>query len=399
MLRCEQESSWDFCAGRAAYAARWKDTGPPILIDGGAVQMPGGQPGKGGGRPPRVLIIEDNPHEAKALHDLLVWNGFEAMVAPTARQGWSRLRSWRPDVVILDLGLPDADGLTVCRAIKADAQLRDIPVLILTGRSAIAELVEGLRIGAEDYVTKPYDPREVLARLHTQLRLGQRIASLKTYHLRWWNLLRSFIPASILRVLQKAPHEILGPVRAQPLSILAVSWGGLRERIQEAMRPDGLPSGTLHQVLNRHLSLFYESVQAEGGTPSPMMDSATMGWFNAPIPCPDHSVRALRAALALRERIRRLHRELPPPLRLSPRFALHRGTALIGLIGGSVYLHYTPMGEVVETARRLALLAPEGEILLTPAFHEAIQGLIPVRPWTEAPTFIQMPLYIVGMRR
>ncbi|MCS6963502.1 response regulator [Thermoflexus sp.] len=361
--------------------------------------MPRGHHGKGEGQSPRVLIIEDNPSEAKALHDLLVWNGFEVAIAATARQGWSQLRAWRPDVVVLDLGLPDADGLTVCRAIKADPQLRDIPVLILTGRSAIQQLVEGLRIGAEDYVTKPYDPREILARIQAQLRLGQRIASLKTYHLRWWNLLRSFIPSSILQILQKAPHEIMGPARMQPLSVLAVSWGGLWERIQEAARHEGLPSGTLHQALNRHLNLFYESVQAEGGTPCPVVDGAALAWFNAPISCPDHPVRALRTALVLRERIRRLHLGLPPPLRFAPRFALHRGLALIGLMGGSAYLHYTPIGEVVEMTRRLSTLAPEGEILLTPAFHEAIQGLLPVQLWTEAPAFIRMPLYVVAVRR
>ncbi len=357
------------------------------------------QPGARGGRPPRVLIIEDNPDEAKALHDLLVWNGFEVTVAATARQGWGRLRSWRPDVVVLDLGLPDADGLMVCRAIKADAQLRDIPVLILTGRSAIQELVEGLRIGADDYVTKPYDPREVLARLQTQLRLGQRIASLKSHHLQWWNLLRSFIPSPVIQLLQKAPREILGPARTQLLSILAVSWSGLRERIQETARPGGIPAGTLHQALNRHLNLFYESVQAEGGTPAPLANDAALAWFNAPITCPDHPIRALRAALVLRERTRRLHQELPPPLRFAPRFALHRGTALIGLMGGPSYLHYTPMGEVVETTRRLALLAPAWEILLTPAFYEAVRGLLPARPWTEAPAFIRMPLYVAAVRQ
>lgn len=358
--------------------------------------MATGPLGEGGGRPPRVLIIEDNPSEAKALHDLLVWNGFEVAVAATARQGWSRLRSWRPDVVVLDLGLPDADGLTVCRAIKADAGLRDIPVLILTGRAAIGQLVEGLRVGAEDYVTKPYDPREILARLHAQLRLGRRIASLKTYHLRWWSLLRSFIPSPILQTLQKAPHEMIGPARMRPLSVLAVAWSGLRERIQEAARNEGLPAGTLHQAVNRHLNLFYEGVQAEGGMPSPMADGVALAWFNAPIPSEDHALRALRAALVLRERIRRLHLELPPPLRLTPRFVLHRGLALVGLWGGAGYSHYSPIGEPVETARRLAGLAPAGEILLTPSFCEAIRGLLPVRPWTEAPAFLRMPLYLVS---
>ncbi|WP_376792432.1 response regulator [Thermoflexus sp.] len=358
--------------------------------------MASGSSDKGGARPPRVLIIEDNPNEARALHDLLVWNGFEVAIAPTARQGWIRLRSWRPDVVVLDLGLPDADGLTVCQAMKSNPQLRDIPVLILTGRSAIAQLVEGLRIGAEDYVTKPYDPREVLARLQARLRFGRRIASLKTYHLYWWNLLRAFIPSPIWQAMQKAPHEITGPARMQTLSVLAVAWSGLRERIQEAARNEGLPAGTLHQVFNRYLNLLYEGVQAEGGIPTPLMDGVVLAWFNASLSGNDHPIRALRAALVLRERIRRLHSELPPPLRLAPRWVLHRGTALVGLMGGSSYLHYTPTGEATETARRLAGLAPEGEILLTSAFYEVIQGLIPARPWTEAPPFIRTPLYVVS---
>lgn len=353
-------------------------------------------PVEAGKRPPRVLIVEDNPNEAKALHDLLVWNGFEVAVASTARQGWSRLRSWRPDGVILDLGLPDADGLMLCRAIKSDPQLRDIPVLILTGRTAVGQLVEGFRSGADDYIPKPYDPREVLARLGTQLRRGQRIASLKTYHLQWWNLLRTFIPSPVLRALQNAPHEVLGPARMRPLSVLAVAWGGLREQLREAQRHGGDALGTLHQALNRHLDLLQESTQAEEGMSSPLIDGVSLAWFNAPIPCSDHAVRALRTALVVRERIRRLHRELPPPWRFTPRIVLHQGVALVGLIGGSGYRHYTPVGEVTETARRLAPLAPDGEILLTAAFREAVRGLLSVQPWTEAPAFLRIPLYRIS---
>jgi DNA-binding response OmpR family regulator len=347
-------------------------------------------------RPPRVLIVEDNPNEARALHDLLVWNGFEVALAATARQGWSRLRSWGPDAVVLDLGLPDADGLTLCRAIKSDAQLRDLPVLILTGRSAVRELVEGLRAGAEDYVAKPYDPREVLARLQALLRRGQRIASLKTYHLQWWNFLRAFVPSPVLQALQKAPQEVVGPVRMRPLSILTVTWGGLRERLREAAQDGRLPAGTLGQALNRHLEVFHTSIHAEGGSPAPMVDEVTMAWFNIPLPSPDHAVRALRAALVLRERIRRLHSELPPGLRFVPGILLHRGNALVGLMGGASYRHYGALGEAVEAARRLALIAPPGEILLTPAFYEAVQGLLPAQPWTEAPAFLRIPLYRVS---
>lgn len=356
--------------------------------------VPGTSTG-GGMRPPRVLIIEDDPSEARALHDLLVWNGFEAQMAATARHGWGRLRTWRPDVVVLDLGLPDADGLAVCRAIKADAQLRDVPVLILTGRVAVTQLVEGLRAGADDYVPKPYDPREVLARLHALLRRGRRIADLKTYHLRWWSFLKTLLPAPFLQALAQRPQELLGPAQVRPLSVVAVGWEGLSARLQEAMRGGSVPAGTLHQALNRHLDTFYESVLAEGGMPGPLMDSVAIAWFNAPLACVEHPVRALRASLAFRERVRRLHQGLPPALRFLPRLALHRGEALVGLMGGGAFRSYLPVGEVTETARRLALLAPAWGIVLSGAFHEAVRGLFPVLPWTEAPRFVRMPLYLI----
>jgi DNA-binding response OmpR family regulator len=355
-----------------------------------------GSPGGSGVLPSRALIIEDDPNEAQAPRDLLVWNRFEVALAATARQGWSRLRSWDPDAVVLDRDLPDADGLTLCRAIQLDAQPRDLSVLILAGRSAVREPVKGRRARAEDRVAKPYDPREVLTRLQALPRQGQHIASLKTYHLQWWNFLKAFIPSAVLRALQKAPREAAGPARMRPLRILALRRGRLRERLCEAAQDGRLPVGTLGQARKWRLGVFRASIHAEGGSPSPVVGKVTMVRFNIPLSRPDHAARALRAPLVLRERICRLHSKLPLGLRFVRGILLRQGNATAGLMEGSGYRHYRPLGEAVEVARRPAMIAPPGDILLAPVFYEAFQSPLPVQPWTEAPTFLRTTLYRVS---
>jgi len=113
-------------------------------------------------RPPRVLIVEDDPREAEALARLLAGHGAVVAVAPTVREA-RRLRDGA-DVVLLDLGLPDGDGLELLPA------LRPRPVLVITGRAGVRPLVRAFERGAADYVLKPYDPRELLARLGRVLR-------------------------------------------------------------------------------------------------------------------------------------------------------------------------------------------------------------------------------------
>ena len=120
----------------------------------------------------RVLIIEDNPDLAYGLRNNLEIEGYEVEVAADGARGLERARAARPELVILDLMLPEMDGFRVLRAMRAEEL--SMPVLILTARGEEADKVRGLKLGADDYVTKPFGLLELLARVEALLRRPAR---------------------------------------------------------------------------------------------------------------------------------------------------------------------------------------------------------------------------------
>src|SRR2546425_12123426 len=118
-------------------------------------------------RAPRVLVVEDDEDIAQALQRSLRMEGYEVRSAADGEAALEEGRSFAPDLVILDLGLPKLDGLEVARSLRADD---DIPILILTARDALEARVEGLDSGADDYLVKPFERQEFLARLRALLR-------------------------------------------------------------------------------------------------------------------------------------------------------------------------------------------------------------------------------------
>jgi len=115
----------------------------------------------------RVLMIDDDARLAAMVRDYLGGAGFRVTLAGTAREGEALLKRESFDAAILDLMLPDADGLDLCRRLRAES---DLPVLMLTARGEPMDRVVGLEIGADDYLAKPFEPRELLARLRAILR-------------------------------------------------------------------------------------------------------------------------------------------------------------------------------------------------------------------------------------
>lgn len=117
-----------------------------------------------------ILLIEDDPEIAKLLQAELSEAGYSVSWAPSGMEGLVRLREETPQLVILDLGLPDLDGAEIARRVK---QHDDLPIIVLTATDAVERKVELLLGGADDYVTKPFHPAELLARVQVQLRKGK----------------------------------------------------------------------------------------------------------------------------------------------------------------------------------------------------------------------------------
>jgi len=115
----------------------------------------------------RVLVVEDEEKTADVLRLYLEHGGYDVTVASTGDEGLAQARTKRPDLILLDRMLPGLDGVAICRALRAES---DVAIILVTARTAEEDRLEGLRAGADDYVSKPFSPREVLARVRAVLR-------------------------------------------------------------------------------------------------------------------------------------------------------------------------------------------------------------------------------------
>lgn len=117
-----------------------------------------------------LLLVDDDPEILTLLRAKLADEPFELLTAVEGESALNIVRTQKPDLVVLDVNLPGLSGLEVCRSLRADKDTRDIPIIILSGRSDQIDRVLGLEFGADDYVTKPFNPRELILRIHNVLR-------------------------------------------------------------------------------------------------------------------------------------------------------------------------------------------------------------------------------------
>ena len=121
----------------------------------------------------RVLVVEDERDVAELIRYNLSKEGYDVVLAPTGADALKQAHEVRPDLVLLDIMVPQLNGWEVCRRLKQDTETKNIPVIMVTGRVEEGDKVLGFEMGADDYVTKPFSPRELLARIRAVARRGQ----------------------------------------------------------------------------------------------------------------------------------------------------------------------------------------------------------------------------------
>jgi adenylate cyclase len=219
-------------------------------------------------------------------------------------------------------------------------------VLNLTPLKAAGQATRGVAIVVDDLTEK--------RRLEAQRRLFERMVS----------------PA-VIDALDPDSLELGG--RRAVITTLYADIRGFTS-FSESMDPEALVS-----VLNSYLAWAARSILEEEGTIDKFLGDAVMAWFNAPIPQEDHTLRAVRAALAIREGILALHRDMPPEYQLSFGVGIHSGEALLGLIGTQERLDYTAIGDSVNTAKRLQENAAKGQILISKVAAGNVAGLVELK--------------------
>jgi len=209
----------------------------------------------------RVLIIDDDVRLADMLASYLRPRGFTIECRADAGSGMAALQASPFDAVILDVMLPDLDGFEVCRRLRARS---DIPILMLTARGDATDRVVGLEIGADDYLPKPFDPRELLARLGAVLRRSQRANGEPTAPLRFGRL--TIDRQSRLVTVEDRPCELTG--RQFDLLLLLAERSGrvqTREQIMEALGREGWDS--VDRSIDVHVSRIRSAIEQDPKRP------------------------------------------------------------------------------------------------------------------------------------
>ena len=203
----------------------------------------------------RILMIEDDESLASMLGEYLHGVGMQVEAAHDAASGLAALARTRPDAVILDVMLPDGDGFEVCRRIRASS---DVPVIMLTARGDDADRIVGLELGADDYLPKPFNPRELLARMRAVLRRSDRTRSSVRDVMRFGRL---EIDADSRKVaLGDAPCHLTG-YQFDVLYVLASNAGRVMSRDQLMDRLRGESLEAFDRSIDVHVSRIRAAIE------------------------------------------------------------------------------------------------------------------------------------------
>ena len=222
---------------------------------------------------PHILLIEDDPRLAGMVSEYLGEAGFRVSVVGEGRAGLARLTREPYDALILDLMLPDMDGLEVCRQLRAKS---DTPVLMLTARGDTMDRVVGLEVGADDYLPKPFEPRELLARLRAILRRRQSGASTTTLRFGRLEIDRD---ARIVRV-DGAPRSVTGH-QFTLLMALADKAGRVlsRESLMDLVRGEALEA--FDRSIDVHISRIRAAIEDDPKKPRRILTVRGAGYVFA----------------------------------------------------------------------------------------------------------------------
>src|SRR5215472_3018047 len=271
---------------------------------------------------PTVLVVDDDPNNVDYLEQELEGLGYRTISAHNGVEAIAIVRSSPPDIILLDIMMPIMDGFATCKLLKGSAETRLIPIIIMTALDGVEDRVKGIQAGADDFLTKPVNERELLARIETSLRLKEAM-DLKIGGLRRMNdhLVR-FVPSAVRDMIKKNPEAPDFIKQERDVSILFLDITGYT-RLSET-----LPPSTLNALIERYFSVFLDEVTEREGDINETMGDGFMAVFQSTDPIL-HAVRAAEAALALLSATGRLNEgSQQPPIEVH--IGVASGLALLG---------------------------------------------------------------------
>jgi class 3 adenylate cyclase len=352
--------------------------------------------------PPLVLIVDDNADNREILDARLTSQGYATMTAADGEEALAAAYADLPDLILLDVMMPKLDGLEVCRRLRADPSVPFIPIILVTAKTALPDIVAGLDAGADEYLTKPVEHAALIARVRSILRtkalhdtvqqqadelaawnrtLERRVTDQLT-EIERMNRLRRFLPPQVADLVVSGGdgERLLLESHRREVTVVFCDLRGFTAFAERAA-PDEV-MGVLHEY---HTALGALIHRFEG-TLERFLGDGLVVLFNAPLSCLDPAARAVRMAVAMREAGRGLTSDWQRrSFELGIGIGIAHGEATVGPIGFEGRYDYAAIGGVANLAARLCAMAHDGQILISRPVVEAVESITVLEPLEPAP--------------
>ncbi|MCS6837012.1 MAG: response regulator [Anaerolineae bacterium] len=307
----------------------------------------------------KILVVDDNPDNLELVSDILGATRHELIMARDGLTALEKAQAIVPDLILLDVNMPNMNGFEVLERLKAQPALASIPVIMLTAISDVDSRVRGFGMGADDYLPKPFSPRELLARVDRSLRAKSTADELRVQEQRVRNTFERFVAPSIVEQLLQNPSANRLGGDLQTVTVLFADLEGFTA-LSERTDPE-----TLLRLLNSYHTFMVRIINRYEGTVDKFIGDGIMVLYNTPQPQEDHVARAVKTALHIQDEIFWFHEKLPLEHRLKVNFGIHSGLAVVGNVGTDHLMNRTAVGDTVNIASRLQSIADRGRILVS----------------------------------
>jgi class 3 adenylate cyclase/CheY-like chemotaxis protein len=345
--------------------------------------------------PGLILVVDDNPDNREILQAGLGSQGYATVAAVDGEEALRSAREHLPDLILLDVMMPKLDGLEVCRRLKADASLPFMPIILVTAKVGLADVVVGLEAGADEYLAKPFEHAALVARVRSILRikaLHDKVQA-QAVELASWNetlerrvadqvteiervgRLKRFLPPQVTQLITSAEGEGLLESHRREVTVVFCDLRGFTAFAERAS-PDEV-MGVLHEYHGALGPLIHRFE----GTLERFLGDGLMVLFNDPVACPDPAERAVRMALAMRDAVDRLATSWRQRgFALGFGIGIAQGEATLGRIGFEGRYDYAAIGRVPNLSARLCAEAADRQILVSRPVADAVARIAVARP-------------------
>jgi class 3 adenylate cyclase len=333
----------------------------------------------------RVLVVDDDSDMAAFLARLLASEHMAVETVFDTATALSSIAAHAPDLILLDVMLPDGSGFEICERLKADPATALIPVVLVTALEDQQSRVRGIEAGADDFLSKPVKREELIARVKTLRRLHETRRELEARRLaaeiqRKEAIRKAFAryvsPRLADRIIDDAGEDGT-PFKSDADRIEVVAlFADLRgfTKLTEQLRVDEVVA-----MLNEYFAVITEAAYRHDGTIFSMAGDSLLVGFNVPFPQPDAAARAWQTAQDMVQSFAPVLARWVRKDGISTGIGLGiaSGEAIIGNIGSPHYMSYTVIGDAINTAARLMQMAKASEVLISGPVYEAIRTLVP----------------------